>query len=95
MDNQKRIAYIFEEAKIFLTKDGNYYSYEDKGERVKCHRLTSQERESFIKGFRPRQLSKPEAIEEINWQPIAHSEDKYDKVLILQQLRGCSTRQNA
>lgn len=95
MNNQKRIAYIFEEAKIFLTKDGNYYRYEAKEGGVKCHRLTLQERESFIKGFRAQQPPKAEAAEEINWQPIAHSKDKSDTALILQQLRGYSTRQNA
>ena len=34
MDCEKRIAYIFEEAKIFLTKDGRYYRYAESGGRV-------------------------------------------------------------
>ena len=48
MDCEKRIAYIFEEAKIFLTKDGRYYRYAESGGRVKCRRLTDEEKKEFL-----------------------------------------------
>lgn len=94
MNSEKRIAYIFEEAKIFLTKDGNYYAFEELEGHVKCRKLTADEKKEFVKGFQSPQEAVSEEAECV-WQPIARSNDKNGQILIFQQMRGCSGRQIA
>ena len=47
MNTPKRIAYIFEEAKIFLTKDGRYYGFSEVDGKVKCWKLSKEEKDIF------------------------------------------------
>lgn len=48
MDNEKRIAYIFREEKVFLTKDGRFFGFVYDGQNVKCHKLSEKEKFCFL-----------------------------------------------
>ena len=75
MDCEKRIAYIFEEAKIFLTKDGRY---SENGDRVKCRRLTDEEQKVFLGRFEMPQ--RHQAEEAVDWHPVAVEKEKERKL---------------
>lgn len=47
-ENKKRIAHIFEEEQVFLTKNGCFYGYENVGGTFKCHRLNTLEIHRFL-----------------------------------------------
>jgi hypothetical protein len=44
----KRIAHIFEEEQVFLTKNGCFYGYENIDGTFKCHRLNALEIHRFM-----------------------------------------------
>ena len=46
--NNKRIAQIFEEEQVFLTKSGCFYGYENVDGTFKCHRLNTLEIHRFL-----------------------------------------------
>ena len=46
--NNKRIAHIFEEEQVFLTKSGCFYGYENVDGTFKCHRLNTLEIHRFL-----------------------------------------------
>lgn len=48
MDSEKRIAYIFREEKVFLTKDGRFFGFVYQNNGVKCHRLSEEEKIHFL-----------------------------------------------
>ena len=48
MDNEKRIAYIFREEKVFLTKDGRFFGFVYDGQSVKCRKLSEKEKFCFL-----------------------------------------------
>ncbi len=48
MDCEKRIAYIFREEKVFLTKDGRFFGFVCHNDGVKCHRLSEGEKMHFL-----------------------------------------------
>lgn len=78
MDCEKRIAYIFEEAKIFLTKDGRYYRYAENGGHVKCRRLTGEEQKAFLSRFEMSQRHQKE--ETVDWHPVAAEKKKNENL---------------
>lgn len=47
-NNNKKIACIFEDEKVFLTKSGAFYGYENVDGVIKCHRLNSLEIKRFL-----------------------------------------------
>ncbi|MBQ8464690.1 MAG: hypothetical protein IJ545_01625 [Alphaproteobacteria bacterium] len=47
-ENKKRIAHIFEEEQVFLTKSGCFYGYENIDGTFKCHRLNTLEIHRFL-----------------------------------------------
>lgn len=47
-NNHKRIACIFEEEQVFLTKQGCFYGYENVNGTFKCHRLNNLEINRFL-----------------------------------------------
>ena len=47
-DSQKRIACIFEEEHVFLTKNGCFYGYENIDGTFKCRRLNTLEINRFL-----------------------------------------------
>lgn len=48
MDCEKKIAYIFKEEKVFLTKDGRFFGFVYNDNGVKCHRLSEEEKVHFL-----------------------------------------------
>lgn len=48
MDCEKRIAYIFREEKVFLTKDGRFFGFVYQNNGVKCHCLSEEEKIHFL-----------------------------------------------
>lgn len=79
MNTPKRIAYIFEEAKIFLTKDGRYYGFSEVNGKVKCRKLSKEEKDAFLREVRPHSQKQDE---EVCWQPIARMERPFDTALV-------------
>ena len=47
-ESKKRIAHIFEEEQVFLTKNGCFYGYENVNGTFKCHRLNAPEIQRFL-----------------------------------------------
>lgn len=47
-EQHKRIAQIFEEEQVFLTKNGCFYGYENIEGTFKCHRLNALEIRRFL-----------------------------------------------
>jgi hypothetical protein len=47
-EQHKRIAHIFEEEQVFLTKNGCFYGYENIDGTFKCHRLNTLEIRRFL-----------------------------------------------
>ena len=92
MNTPKRIAYIFEEAKIFLTKDGRYYGFSEVDGKVKCWKLSKEEKDIFLREVCPHSQKQEE---EISWQPIARQERQFDSALIWQRYGKNSRRQLA
>ncbi len=83
MNNLKRIAYIFEEEKIFLTKDGLYYRFDDENGKVKCQRLTEKEKEAFLCYVRPHAAQDYQETGG-EWHPVARPEYQHDGVVLQQ-----------
>ena len=83
MNNLKRIAYIFEEEKIFLTKDGLYYRFNDENGKIKCQKLTEKEKESFLCCVRP-YAAQDYLDTGGEWHPVARPEYQDDGVVLRQ-----------
>lgn len=47
-DSKRKIACIFEEEQVFLTKNGMFYGYENIDGVFKCHRLNNLEINRFL-----------------------------------------------
>ena len=83
MNTPKRIAYIFEEAKIFLTKDGRYYGFSEVDGKVKC--LEAEQRGKRYFSSRRFVLIRKNRKKRLAWQPIARQERQFDSALIWQR----------
>ena len=81
MKSPNRIAYIFEEAKIFLTKDGRYYGFSETDGKVKCRKLSKEEKDAFLREVCP---TSQEKEEEVCWRPIARQEKQMDVAIVWQ-----------
>jgi len=85
MNNPKRIAYIFEEAGVFLTKDGLYYRYDETDGKIKCRRLTREEKDDFLRAVRFHEAKQAENAEEVSWHPVAREENRFDREVVRQR----------
>lgn len=65
----KKIAAIFEEQMVFLTKTGKYYNYGWVNGRLKCHKMDRVATKDFLVFY----LQQVVAIEAqmVAWQPVA------------------------
>ena len=79
MSCEKRIAYVFEQAKIFLTKDGNYYRYEEENGKYDCHKLTEKEKTLFVQDW-VRGQGQEMLGTMIVWHPVAKGSQEADQL---------------
>lgn len=71
MTNQtKKIAVIFEEQMVFLTKMGKYYNYEWEDGHLRCHKMSRAATKAFINLYL--QQVKTDEAQMMSWQPVAH-----------------------
>ena len=74
MDNEKRIAYIFREEKVFLTKDGRFFGFVYDGQSVKCRKLSEKEKFCFLaQREKKKQALKKEWLKANPWSQIGQN----------------------
>ena len=79
-DHCKRIACIFEEEQVFLTKNGCFYGYENVDGHFKCRRLNTLEINRFL--YRIRDVKKDVEIVTIGRDIKKPLPRKYDDMII-------------
>lgn len=75
--HNKRIACIFEEEQVFLTKNGNFYGYEKIDGTFKCRRLNTLEINRFL--YRMKDAKKELVLMSIGQNAKRPLPRKYDK----------------
>ena len=76
MEGKKNIAVILETQKIFITYNGDYYSYVEEQGCFHCRKMNVADKKAFFNDYRRTAVDMQ--AEMVAWQMVSHG-DKFNK----------------